>query len=258
MAYSAFAQVYDRLTSEISYRQRAEYFRQLMKLHGGREDGILLDLACGTGSLSVEFARMGYDVIGVDSSCDMLSVALGKNAGLAKEVLYLCQDMAELDLYGTVGTAVSALDSLNHVTDPAKLQQALDRVSLFLEPGGLFLFDANSVYKQRSVLGNNTFVYDMADVYCVWQNSFRPQTNTVDISLDIFEEQSPGVYIRREEAFSERAYTEEEWADMLRRAGLELLAVYGDDGFDAPRPDSQRLIYVTRKPSWQGVTEERN
>lgn len=247
MMYSAFAGFYDELTGNISYKERASYFDSIIK-EFKTEGPILLDLACGTGSLSVEFSRLGYDVIGVDNSADMLSVALEKKYEAEQDILFLCQDMTELDLYGTVDTTVCALDSINHVTDPKKVKEIFKGVSLFTVPGGLFLFDVNSPYKHRSVLGNNTFVYDCDSVYCVWQNEFEEKTDTVHISLDFFayDEESDS-YTRSSEQFSERSY-EPQWLEaLLDETGFDLLAVYGDDSREAPKEDTQRLIYVARK-----------
>ena len=170
--YSYFAGVYDELTGNISYKERAAYFHAIIEKY--RTKGpILLDLACGTGSLSVELSRLGYDVIGVDNSPEMLSVAQQKRCESGEDILFLCQDMTALDLYGTIDATVCALDSINHVTDPKAVRKIFQNVSLFTIPGGLFIFDVNTPYKHRSVLGNNTFVYDCSDVYCVWRSEER-------------------------------------------------------------------------------------
>ena len=247
MMYSAFAGFYDELTGNISYEERAKYFHKLIQQFK-TEGPILLDLACGTGSLSVEFARLGYDVIGVDNSADMLSVALEKKYEAEQDILFLCQDMTELDLYGTVDTTVCALDSINHVTDPKAVRKIFQNVSLFTVPGGLFLFDVNSPYKHREVLGNNTFVYDCDNVYCVWQNEYKEETQTVNISLDFFayDEESDS-YTRSSEQFSERAYEPAWLEELLDKCGFDLLAVYGDDSMEAPTAETQRLIYAARK-----------
>ena len=247
MMYSAFAGFYDELTGNISYAERASYFDSIIK-EFKTEGPILLDLACGTGSLSVELSRFGYDVIGVDNSADMLSVALEKKYEAEQDILFLCQDMTELDLYGTVDTTVCALDSINHVTDPKQVREIFKGVSLFTVPGGLFLFDVNSPYKHRQVLGNNTFVYDCDSVYCVWQNEFEDATDTVHISLDFFAyDEETNSYTRSSEQFSERSY-EPQWLEaLLDETGFDLLAVYGDDSREAPKEDTQRLIYVARK-----------
>ncbi len=248
MMYTAFASYYDKLTGNISYSQRAQYFDAILK-HFGASGPILLDLACGTGSLSVEMARRGYDVIGVDRSAEMLSVAMEKRYETGLDILFLCQDMTELDLYGTVDATVCALDSINHVTNPALVQKIFDNVSLFTAPGGLFVFDVNTLYKHKEVLGNNTFVYDCDDVYCVWQNTYQDEEKIVRINLDFFEyDDESGAYCRSSEAFEEKAYAPEQLEQMLQLSGMELLVVYGDDTMEPPGPKAQRLIYVARKP----------
>lgn len=246
--YTAFASYYDKLTNNVSYSQRADYFDTVLKQFH-TSGPILLDLACGTGSLSVELAKRGYDVIGVDSSPEMLSVAMQKKYETGLDLLFLCQDMTELDLYGTIDATVCALDSINHVTNPEDVQKIFNKVSLFTAPGGLFVFDVNTVYKHREVLGNNTFVYDCDDVYCVWQNTYQEADETVSINLDFFEyDDESGGYFRSSECFQERAYTPQQLEQMLENSGLSLLAVYGDDTMEPPIPTTQRLIYVARKP----------
>lgn len=132
----------------------------------------------------MELSKRGYEMIGVDASPDMLCAAQEKCAQAGAEVLFLCQPMEALDLYGTVNAAVCTLDSLNHITDPDTLREVLRRVSLFLEPGGLFVFDVNTPYKHREVLGNHTFVYDLEGLYCVWQNAYCAKDTSVEILLD--------------------------------------------------------------------------
>jgi hypothetical protein len=156
--------------------------------------------------------------------------------------------MTDLDLYGTVDTTVCALDSINHVTDPEQVRKIFEGVSLLTVPGGLFLFDVNSPYKHEKVLGNNTFVYDCESVYCVWQNEYEADSGIVNISLDFFayDEESDS-YSRQSEHFRERSY-EPAWLEsLLDETGFDLLAVYGDDSREAPKEDTQRLIYVARK-----------
>ena len=183
--YSVFAQYYDELTANVGYPKRADYLLELLARFG-HQPGLTLDLACGTGSLTLELFRRGVDVYGVDASVEMLSEAREKCAEAGADILFLCQRMQDLDLYGTVNTVVCSLDSVNHLPGAEELEKAFQRVSFFLEPGGWFLFDANTPYKHEQVLGNHTFVYDMEHVYCVWQNRFHPGQGRVDISLDFF------------------------------------------------------------------------
>ncbi|MBC8569558.1 class I SAM-dependent DNA methyltransferase [Zongyangia hominis] len=245
MAYHSFASYYDRLTWDVDYPGRAAYFHALFERFQTRKVELLLDLACGTGSLSMELAKLGYDVIAVDGSEDMLSEAMEKNDG-AYPILFLCQQMEELDLYGTIDGAVCALDSLNHVTDPEKVRRILDKVSLFMNPGGIFIFDVNTVYKHREVLSESTFVYEDDDLYCVWQNGPMDEDHCVEIALDFFSFNGES-YDRESECFKERAYPPEELEGWLQKAGMEVLGIFGDDTLEPPKADAQRLIFVTRK-----------
>ena len=143
---------------------------------------------------------------------------------------------------------VSALDSLNHITQPEQLQAVFDRVSLFTNPGGLFLFDMNTPFKHQEILADNAFVYDLDQLYCVWQNDLDEDGKNVTIHLDFFVPEEDGRYSRWEEEIQERAYTQEEVRGFVERAGLELLEVFHEDSQESPRPDSQRLVYLARKP----------
>ena len=242
-SYGNFASVYDRLITGVDYRQIGEYFDACIRKAGGRK-GILLDLGCGTGSLSMVMDELGYDVIGVDGSYEMLGEAMEKRAQSGRDILYLAQDMTELDLFGTVGAVVSSLDSLNHLTRYADFDRAVGRAALFLEPGGVMAFDVNTPYKHRQVLADNTFVYDTDEVYCVWQNTADGDLTRMD--LDLFVRQEDGAYIRMEDHFSERAYSREEIEASLIRHGMEITGVYDAWTFDPPKPDSERLVFVAR------------
>ena len=241
--YNDFSRFYDRLTFNVDYVKRADYIQSVLSLYG-HEPGLTLDLACGTGSLTTELKKMGVDIFGVDGSQLMLSEAMDKAYDEGLSILYLCQSMDKLDLYGTIDTCVCTLDSLNHITEKKKLAAAIDRVGLFMNPGGMFIFDVNTVYKHREILGNNTFVYDTDTVFCVWQNSLK-ENNIVNIELDLFERDGD-VYSRHTERFSERAYEIDELKGMLSDAGFETLAVYSDMTFEPLREDSDRAVFVAR------------
>ncbi len=243
--YNEFAYNYDALMQDVDYKKRTQYLCSLFKKFD-RMPTLMLDLACGTGEFSNRFAQKGVSVIGVDISYDMLSVAREKSAEAGLDVLYLCQDAASLDLYGTVDGAICCLDSLNHITDYNDFCQAIARVSLFLEKDRLFIFDVNTPYKHKEILGNNTFVMDTDDVYCVWQNEFSESDNTVEINLDFFTS-SGDAYLRASECFRERAYTEDEIKTALEKAGLRIEAIYEEMTENSPTDTTQRAVYITRK-----------
>lgn len=242
--YSEFAYSYDILMQNVDYQKRTDYLYSLFEKFD-RAPTLMLDLACGTGEFSNRFANKGVSVIGVDISYDMLSIAREKSAEQQNDILYLCQDAAELDLYGTVDGAICCLDSLNHITDYGDFCSAIARVSLFLEKDRLFIFDLNTEYKHSCVLGNNTFVIDTNDVYCVWQNEYQGN-NTVEINLDFFTRED-NVYLRTGESFCERAYTSAEIENALNKAGLKTEAIYEEMSQNKPYDTTQRVVYVTRK-----------
>lgn len=245
--YFEFARFYDILTSNIPYNERAAYFDALIKRHSGKIGGILLDLACGTGSMSIELEKLGYDVIGVDSSPNMLTVAASKKSE-DSNIMYLCQDMRELDLFGGVDITICALDGFNHIVDEDDLLGTFKRINMFTNPNGLLIFDVNTIHKHRNILGNNTFVQDYDEVYCVWNNSFNEENCSVEINLDIFEF-ADGSYYRHEENFKERAYSEELLDRMLKDAGFRLESKYDLDSFDSAHESSEKIVYVARKES---------
>ena len=245
--YETFARYYDGLTENVDYPKRAAYFDGLIQKHKRSAGVVLLDLACGTGSMSEEMCRLGYDVIGVDFSYGMLSRAMEKKMESGLPIQYVCQDMRELELYGTVDITLCTLDSLNHLNCFADVETVFHKVSENLEPGGLFLFDMNTPYKHRSVLGSQIYIYDTDDVYCVWENQYEPKDHTVTICLDFFELDEDGRYIRSGEEIIEHAYEPEQVASALKQAGLTVIGCYHADSEEPLHADSQRMIFVARK-----------
>ena len=243
--YSEFAWVYDALMQDADYAARSRYLLSLFERFD-RKPTLLLDLACGTGGFSNEMSAQGISVIGVDISPEMLSVARESSAEQGQDILYLCQDASELDLYGTVDGAICCLDSLNHITDYEKFKAAIARVSLFLEPGRLFIFDMNTAYKHECVLGNRTIVKETDEVFCVWQNEYKREERVTEISLDFFQEED-GAYYRSSEQFCERAYTDDEIATAISEAGLDLVVVFEEMTDTAPKDTTERAVYITRK-----------
>lgn len=247
MSYAVFAQYYDRLMNKVNYQERAGYLCSVLEKHG-HEAGLVLDLACGTGSLTVELAQRGMDIYGIDASMEMLSEAQQKAAEKGLSILFLCQKMQNLDLYGTVDTVFCSLDSINHLSLEKDWRRTFEKISLFMNPGGCFIFDCNTVYKHREILADNTFVYDTGDVFCVWQNALEKKTDRVSISLDFFTRRQDGLYNRSTEHFYERAFPVETIKAFLQDAGLVPEKIYEDMTFNEPEEDTQRLLFVARKP----------
>lgn len=243
--FNAFAGVYDDFTQNAEYAARADYICGLLE-KAGINSGILLDLACGTGTLTLKYAEKGYDVIGVDHSEDMLMELQSKVNTAGASVMMLCQDMRELDLYGTINACVCSLDSVNHLTRSRDVQKVFDRVALFTEPGGVFIFDVNTIYKHTSVLADNTFVYENERSFLVWQNELCDDA-VVNIFIDIFTENADGSYARDCEEFSEKAYSVEELTFMLEKAGFTDISVFGDMSFLPPRENEERIYFFARK-----------
>ncbi len=243
-SYTTFADFYDSLTENVGYKERADYICEI--LAGlNHNTGLSLDLACGTGSLTVELKKNGLDIYGIDASAQMLSQAQQKAYEQEQSILFLCQKMQKLDLYGSINTCICTLDSINHLTSPEDVLKTFEKVSLFMEKDGIFLFDVNTVYKHQRILANNNFVFETDDVFCVWQNTLN-ENNIVQIDLDFFEK-NENCYYRTSESFCERAYSHEELVEMLEKCDFELLAVYGDMSFEKPKEDEERAIYVARK-----------
>lgn len=245
MSYSAFAAVYDELMKPAGYKERADYLIKILSSYGIC-DGLLLDLACGTGELSVELSKRGFEVIGTDASADMLCEAQTKAYEASQNILFLCQRMEETDLYGTVRAIVCTLDSINHLESTEALFQTFSRLKNFIDPGGIMIFDVNTVFKHREILGNNTFVYDEKGVYCVWRNSLHSDGRTVSFNLDFFVREG-AKYERFGESFKEIAFTDKELTAACEQNGFGVLARYNENTFDEINENTQRAVYVIRR-----------
>lgn len=246
-SYDFLAGCYDGLTCDVDYAAWADYIEKHFRKNP-LPGNTVLDLACGTGSLTRELALRGYELIGVDQSPEMLAQAADKNRGIAPvEPIFLCQPMEKLDLYGTVDACVCCLDSVNYVTDPKKLARAFGRVHLFLTPGGLFLFDVNTPEK-LAALDGQVFLDENEDTYCVWRAEFSRRI--CSYFMDIFRlDESTGQWERGEELHRERAYTVEELTAMLEEAGFVEIRTFGALKMRAPKPGEQRIFFTARKES---------
>lgn len=246
-SYDFLAGCYDRLTYDINYSAWADYIEKHFARHS-LPGKTILDLACGTGSLTRELAVRGYEMIGADQSAEMLAEAAEKNRGIAPiEPIFLCQPMEKLDLYGTIDACVCCLDSINYVTDPKKLAQAFARLHLFLMPGGLFLFDINSPEKLEGLDGQ-VFLDETEDTYCVWRAEFSRRSRICSYFMDIFRlDEDTGQWDRGVELHRERAYTISELTLMLSEAGFQDIRTYGELKMRPPRTGEQRIFFTARK-----------
>lgn len=256
--YGALARVYDKLNAEIDYAAWADFIEACFLRYLPKKPDLVLDLACGTGSMTLQLADRGYDMIGVDGSAEMLSEAYSRADG-KRDVLWLLQDMRSFELYGTVGAVTCCLDSLNYLLTPEDLQKTFCNVHTYLDPNGLFLFDMNTPYKFSTVYGSNAYVLEdelvwdagsdteeRAAVFCGWQNRFDPKTALCEFDLSIFEELADGRYRREDEHQTERCYQMHEITDALKKAGLELLGVWSDFAFSLPSQNTERWYFCAR------------
>ena len=243
-AYHALAASYDRLTNDVDYEATVDFYMEILKREGYKPRTVV-DLACGTGSVTAILARMGYPVLGIDMSEEMLTEAAMKAMDLEPMPRFVCQKLQELKLPRAVDMAVCALDSLDYVTDPADCKEAIRRVYKALNPGGIFIFDVNTPEKLRAMDGQ-VFLDEDDDVYCVWRGEFDKQSNICTYWMDLFQRQGNS-WQRSYEEHREYAYSEEQLRNYLKAAGFTHIEVYADRKFEAPTEGEQRIYFKARK-----------
>ena len=245
-AYTSFAAVYDTFMDNIPYEEWKSYLEELLKEYGV-QDGLVLDLGCGTGTMTELLAADGYDMIGVDNSEEMLAEAMEKRVESGHDILYLLQDMQEFELYGTVRAVVSVCDSLNYITEEEELEHVFALVNNYLDPQGIFLFDMNTVYKYQTMIGNTTIAENRDEGSFIWENSYDEETGINTYELALFIPREDGLYEKDEEVHYQRAYPLEKIKELIGKAGMELLAVYDAYTLEPPKEDSGRLTFVVRE-----------
>lgn len=245
MSYEYLAGCYDSFTADVDYPRWADYLEKQFR-RGKLPVRTVLDLACGTGTLTCLLAERGYDMTGVDLSEEMLAVAAEKGRGLPEPPLFLHQSMEALDLYDTVDACVCCLDSVNYVTRPAALKKAFQRVHLFLTPGGTFLFDVNTPAKLKGLDGQ-MFMDEDEDSACVWRAEYSERRRICTYGMDIFTRVEGDLWRREEEVHEEYAYTPEELTEYLRQAGFRDIKQFGELSLRAPKEGEQRIFFRARK-----------
>jgi len=245
-----FSNAYDKL-QDADYNAFFEYYKKIFKKFDKNPE-LVLDLGCGTGNITVKMAQAGYDMIGIDLSCEMLDIARQKAADEGLDILFLNQDMTEFELYGTVDAIISTLDGINYITEDGGLEKLFKLCENYLNPDGIMIFDINSKYKLKEVLGNNTFVSEEDNIFYIWQNNFFEEENVCSFTLDFFVKNKDGSYDRFSEYQEERAYSKEEIERAAEKAGLEIRGCFGGFDFSAPQDTSERLFFILNKPHTKG------
>ncbi len=248
MIYDILAPIYDEINKDISYSEWADFIESVMDRNGGfLEKNLILDLGCGTGKMTLELARRGYDMTGVDYSPEMLDRAResAEREGLSN-ILWLNQDMRDFELYGTVGTVVSCLDCMNHLTSRPDFMKCLSLVHNYLVPDGLFIFDINGKKKFTDVYADNSYVTENEGSMCVWQNFYNDKNGICEFYITVFSENEDGSYERYDETQREKMYTLRSVKNMLTESGFEFIGAYSDFAFTSATDENER-IYIAAK-----------
>lgn len=243
-AYTGFAQVYDTFMDNTPYKEWAERIQTILSKEGIK-DGLVLDLGCGTGSLTTLLSDLGYDMIGVDLSPEMLQIAQDKMKD--RDILYLCQDMREFELYGTVRAVVSVCDSVNYLTEDGDLEECFRLVNNYLDPSGLFIFDFNTLYKYRDVIGETTIAENREEASFIWDNYFYEDEQLNEYELTIFAKEQNGLYRKFEEVHLQRGYTLNRMKEALKNAGMEFVRAVDSDTQKEPTEKSERILVIARE-----------
>lgn len=245
-AYTSFAAVYDMFMDNIPYGEWCEYLTGLLKEYG-IDKGLVLDMGCGTGSLTERLSEAGYDMIGIDNSEEMLEIALDKKAESGRDILYLLQDMREFELYGTVAAVVSICDSMNYILTYEDLVEVFKLVNNYLDPGGIFIFDLNTEYKYRELLADSTIAENRDEGSFIWDNFYDEEEHLNEYDLTLFIKEKEGLYRKYEEVHYQRAYSLDEIHRALKESGLEFVECYDAFTREKPREDSERVYVIARE-----------
>lgn len=263
-AYGDFASVYDTFMDETPYEAWCQFVEEVITEYGiskpGEKDAetltsernLVLDLGCGTGTLTEMLAGKGYDMVGIDLSQEMLAIAMEKKAQNESDTLYLCQDMREFELYSTVGTVICVCDSVNYLLDEEDILQTFKLVNNYLYPGGIFLFDFNTVYKYEQIIGDTTIAENREDCSFIWENFYDPEEQLNEYDLTIFvkdpagDEEDP-CFRRFQETHVQRGYTLEQMTGLVEKAGLRLEFTMDADTHGEVTEESERIYILARE-----------
>jgi SAM-dependent methyltransferase len=272
--YTGFALVYDAFMDHIPYDAWADYVEQLLHEQGIIE-GLVLELGCGTGSMTKRLLDKGYDMIGIDASEEMLTVAREKNADCKDSILYVCQDMREFELYGTVAAVISVCDSINYILTEEDLLQVFRLVNNYLDPHGIFIFDLDTSYEYEEILGDQTVAESREEGCFIWENAYYAEDMINEVTLTLFlpvieedaeleaakdaydqkEEQrqlKSMLYTKQEEIHCRRAYSLDTIKSLIEKAGMEWVTAYDAFTHEPPKKDSERVYIIAREKKQKG------
>ena len=244
--YTNFAKVYDLFMDNVPYDKWVERIRDILHKEN-IFDGLICDLGCGTGAITERLANIGYDMIGIDNSYDLLDIAMEKKYASGNDILYLCQDMREFELYGTVRAIVSGCDSLNYIQDLSGLEEVFSLVNNYLDPGGLFIFDMNTVYKYQNILGENTFSEVRDQAAFIWENTYDNNKRINEYDLNLFIKLENDIYKRFEERHVQRAYTFDEIVSAINSSNMQLEKYLDADTYGDLRENTERILFIARE-----------
>lgn len=243
-SYKDFAQIYDLFMNDVPYKKWVLYLKRIWNKYNFNPK-LIAELGCGTGNITIQLANKNYDMIGIDISEDMLAIAKQKSEGL--NILYLSQDITQFELYGTVDCIISLCDSLNYILKTNDLFKVFKLVNNYLNPKGLFIFDINTEYKFKNILGTNTFAETKSNAAYIWENFYNKNKKINEYYLNFFIKQTQTNYKRFKEIHYERAYSINTIKKLLKKSNLKLLAVYDAFTFNKPKKDSERIYFVVQK-----------
>jgi SAM-dependent methyltransferase len=261
--YTGFASVYDMFMDNVPYDEWADYVQKLLKKFK-IDKGLVLELGCGTGSMTRQLAKRGFDMIGVDSSEDMLQVAREKGDEWGDSILYLCQDMREFELFGTVAAVISVCDSMNYILSEEDLLKVFRLVNNYLDPKGIFIFDLDTQYAYQELLGDNTIAENREEGSFIWENTYYEEEMVNEINLTLFlpeqelkgtntnGEESPAYFRKYEENHYRKAYPLDTVKRLIEEAGMEWVAAYDALTEKKPKKDSERVYIIAREKKKEG------
>lgn len=245
-AYTSFAQVYDIFMDNIPYEEWSEYIIGLLKEYNV-DNGLVLDLGCGTGSLTEILAKKGYDMIGIDNAEEMLDIAMEKKFDSELDILYLLQDMREFELYGTVRAIISICDSMNYILEEDDLLQVFKLVNNYLDPSGVFIFDLNTIYKYEQLLGERVIAENRDECSFIWDNYYDRDTCINEYDLALFIKEEDDLYRKFEETHYQKAYDLKTIQNLIEKAGMEFVGAYDAFTKNPPKEDSERIYVIARE-----------